>query len=68
VLTILGERLRLCDHLSRRAFLHVGGLAMGGLSLPQLLRAEARSGASNPHKAVIMVFLSGGPPIRTRST
>jgi uncharacterized protein (DUF1501 family) len=62
MLTILGERLRLCDRLSRRAFLQIGGLAMGGLSLPQLLRAEARSGTSNPHKAVIMVFLSGGPP------
>ncbi|HTU20462.1 MAG TPA: DUF1501 domain-containing protein [Gemmataceae bacterium] len=62
MLTILGERLRLCDRQSRRAFLQIGGLAMGGLTLPQLLRAEARSGASRPHKAVIMVFLSGGPP------
>ncbi len=62
MLTILGERLRLCDRLSRRAFLQIGGLAMGGLCLPQLLRAEARSGISNPHKSVIMIFLSGGPP------
>ena len=42
MLTILGERLRLCDRLSRRAFLQIGGLAMGGLCLPQLLRAEAQ--------------------------
>src|SRR5690349_19201126 len=62
MLTILGERLRLCDRQSRRAFLQIGGLALGGLTLPQLLRAEARSGSTRPHKAVIMVFLSGGPP------
>ena len=35
---------------------------MGGLSLPQLLRAEAAAGVRNPHKAVIMIFLPGGPP------
>jgi hypothetical protein len=46
----------------RRTFLQVGSLALGGLSLPQLLRAESRSGKASPHKAVIMVFLSGGPP------
>jgi len=30
---------RFCDGLSRRSFLQVGGLAMGGLSLPQILAA-----------------------------
>src|SRR5262245_41248396 len=53
---------RLCDQVSRRSFLQVGGLAMGGLSLPQLLRAEAASGRGSSHKSVIMIFLSGGPP------
>jgi len=48
--------------LSRRSFLQIGGLALGGLSLPQLLQAEARSGIKTSHKSVIMVFLSGGPP------
>ncbi len=47
---------------SRRTFLQVGGLALGGLSLPQLLRAEAQSGIKQSHKSVIMIFLSGGPP------
>ena len=51
-----------CQGISRRTFLRIGGLAMGGLSLPQLLRAEAQSGITRSHKAVIMVFLSGGPP------
>src|SRR5262245_34739788 len=62
MLTILGHRQRLCDRASRREFLKRGGLAMGGLSLPQLLRAEAEAGVSRSHKAVIMIFLSGGPP------
>jgi hypothetical protein len=41
--------------------LHAGALAMGGLSLPQLLQAEAITGKKS-QKSIIMVFLSGGPP------
>jgi hypothetical protein len=51
-----------CDRISRRSFLAAGGLAMGGLSLPQLLRAEDLSSRHSSHKSVIMIFLSGGPP------
>ncbi|MBK8091034.1 MAG: DUF1501 domain-containing protein [Verrucomicrobiaceae bacterium] len=51
-----------CDGVSRRDFLRVGGLAMGGLSLTDLLRAESATKAGSRHKAVIMVFLPGGPP------
>jgi hypothetical protein len=40
----------------------MGGLALGGLSFPGLLRAENRAGVTRSHKAVIMVFLAGGPP------
>jgi hypothetical protein len=50
-----------CDGRSRRDFLKIGGLAMGGLSLPDLLRAETAQGRRPGHKAVIMVFLPGGP-------
>ena len=32
-----------CDGLSRRNFLQIGSLAMGGMALPQLLRAEAEA-------------------------
>lgn len=53
---------RYCDRVSRRDFLKIGGLAMGGLSLPQLLAAEANAGIGRSHKAVIMIFLAGGPP------
>ena len=52
---------RFCDGGTRRDFLRIGGLAMGGLSLPDLLRAESQTGTKS-HKAVIMVFLPGGPP------
>lgn len=53
---------RLCDGVSRRDFLRVGALGMGGLALPQLLRAEALSGIRKSHKAVIMIYLVGAPP------
>ena len=62
MLSLLGKRHRFCDGLSRRSFLRIGTLAVGGLSLPQLLRAEQQSGTRRSPKAVIMVFLSGGPP------
>lgn len=62
MLTISGSDYRLCDGVSRRSFLRLGGLALGGLTLPQLLRAEAGAGLSRSQKSVIMVFLSGGPP------
>ncbi|MBL8848538.1 MAG: DUF1501 domain-containing protein [Planctomycetaceae bacterium] len=48
-----------CDRVQRRTFLQIGSLAVGGLTLSNVLRAEAQSG-SRSHKAVIMVYLSGG--------
>ena len=51
-----------CDSLPRRTFLQIGSLGIGGLTLPDLLRAEAAVESPQPHKAVIMVFLPGGPP------
>ncbi len=62
MITLFGRRHRFCDGVSRRSFLKIGGLAMGGLALPDLLRAEAAAGRRSSHKAVIMVFMSGGPP------
>ena len=66
MLTILGENSgSFCDGHSRRDFLQIGGLALGGASLPQLLQAESSLGKSSRginHKAVIMIMLPGGPP------
>jgi len=62
MLTIIGKSQGLfCDGISRREFLTVGALGLGGLALPQLLATEARAAKRNPHKSVIMVFLPGGP-------
>src|SRR6266436_8221052 len=61
MLTIYGTESRFCDGISRRSFLPICSLALGGLTLPQLLRAEAQSGVRKSHKAVIMIFLPGGP-------
>lgn len=62
MLTIYGQRARFCDGVSRRNFLKIGALGLGGLSLPQLLRAESQSGIRKSHKAIIMIYLPGGPP------
>jgi hypothetical protein len=62
MLTLFGDGAKYCDGLTRRNFLKIGGLAMGGMSLADILRAESRAGRPHSHKAVIMVFLSGGPP------
>ncbi|MEP6668737.1 MAG: DUF1501 domain-containing protein, partial [Chthoniobacter sp.] len=62
MLTIHGQKTaRFCDGVSRRDFLRIGGLSLGGLSLPGILRAEAGAGVGKSHKAVIMIFLPGGP-------
>src|SRR5262249_41147553 len=58
-----GNRHHLCDGTSRRDFLRVGALGLGGLTLADLLRLKAH-GAVDPkaaHKAVISIFLDGGP-------
>ena len=65
MLTILGQPTRnkqFCDGLSRRDFLTIGSMGMGALALPNLLRAEQASGVGSSHKAVINIFLPGGPP------
>lgn len=52
-----------CDGLSRRGFLKLGTLGLGGLTLAELLQLKAR-GAVSPRagsKAVIYVYLWGGP-------
>jgi hypothetical protein len=48
--------------LSRRSFLRIGALGLGGLTLPALLRAEAAAGVRSSHKSVILIYLVGGPP------
>ncbi len=64
MLELFGRRDRKkshCDGYSRRDFLKIGGMAAGGLSLGQLLGMEARAGTGSTHKAVINIYLPGGP-------
>ena len=64
MLNLLGKRdskREHCDGLSRRNFLKIGGMAAGGLSLAQLLQLEAQAGAGTAPKAIINVYLPGGP-------
>ncbi|MCA9163272.1 MAG: DUF1501 domain-containing protein [Pirellulaceae bacterium] len=65
MLSILGRsdrRQRFCNGMTRRDALCIGGAALGGLTLPGLLRAEAESGTRKSHKSLIMIYLCGGPP------
>jgi Protein of unknown function (DUF1501) len=59
MLKLTGGAGRFCDGVSRRSFLQIGALAMGGLSLPSILQAEQQTGTRS-NKAIIMVYLSGG--------
>lgn len=67
MLTILGPRPRhsgYCDGVSRRGFLRIGAFGVGVAALRQadLDRAGAASTTGLGHKAVINIFLGGGPP------
>jgi hypothetical protein len=65
MLTILGGPQKFCDGVSRRSFLKIGGFALGsvgGLGLADILQAQEASGNRSSHKAVINIFLGGGPP------
>src|SRR5262245_15195113 len=57
-----GSGSRLCDGLSRRTFLEVGGLGLAGLSLPSMLKGRETTRAARPRaKSCIQLFMWGGP-------
>jgi hypothetical protein len=60
MLNLFGQTKRLCDGLTRRDMLKVGALAVGGLTLTDILRAEQAHGRRS-HKAVIMIYMCGAP-------
>ena len=71
MLNILGPASRYCDGVSRRSALKIGTFAFGAtaLTLADVYRAEAAvkkessvATATSQHKAVINIFLGGGPP------
>ena len=68
MLRFLGPGSRLCDGLTRREILRVGGLGLlggGGLNLAGLARAAEGDGLDRSFgraKSCIVLFLMGGPP------
>src|SRR5262245_31519841 len=68
MLTFGDRGRRVCDGLTRREALRVGGLAALGLSLPELLRgrqtaaAHTDGGGAGRARSCIVLFLMGGPP------
>jgi hypothetical protein len=64
MLTIPDNPIQLCDSLTRREWLRIGSLGLGGLTLPMLLRARQARAASVQSKAksCIVLFFLGGPP------
>lgn len=67
MLSIPGSEHRLCDGISRRDFMQIGGLGAAGLALPDLLRARAQGSTplargTGQAKACILLFMGGGPP------
>jgi len=68
MLSLLGSKKRLCDGITRRDLLRLGGIGAGGLALNQLLQAEAEADTSHvggPNfakaKRCILLFLYGSP-------
>src|SRR5262245_50114826 len=68
MLRLLGSQRRLCDGLTRRDFLHIGGLGMLGLTLGDAFRIQSTAApcTQSSHfgraKACILLFPYGSPP------
>ena len=55
-----------CDGIARRDFIRIGAMGIGGLTMANILENEAKAGIGSSHKAVINIFLPGGPPHQPR--
>ncbi|MCI0743090.1 MAG: DUF1501 domain-containing protein [Gemmataceae bacterium] len=74
MLPLFGGKARLCDRLTRREMLRLGGLGALGLSLPALIASRAQASAQSLSqqgrgdsafgraKSCIVLFLMGAPP------
>src|SRR5262245_58863493 len=58
MLSILGHATKLCDGITRREMLRVGGLAFSGLTLADVLRLRATADSNTGRgKSLIMIWL-----------
>jgi len=55
------KQTEFCDGSTRRSFLQAGFLGLGGLTLPQLLKAREENGSAAKKTSVIYIELTGGP-------
>ncbi|MEZ6113244.1 MAG: DUF1501 domain-containing protein [Pirellulaceae bacterium] len=67
MLRVFDNGVRLCDGISRREWLRIGGVGLGGLTLPVLWRAQSQAATHGEPgfgraKSVIVLFFSGGVP------
>ncbi len=69
MLRVLDPGAKLCDGLTRREWLRVGGVGLGGLSLAGLMSGRTAAAVDNSRgrsfgraKSVIVLGLLGGPP------
>jgi len=62
MLHLLGRHKTLCDGITRRELMQVGGLSLfGSMTLPRLLRAGDASRGQGTAKSVMLFNLLGGP-------
>ena len=65
MLNLTGRGVQLCDGVSRRDWLRIGGVGLGGLTLPglqQALEANPSGTDRGTAKSVILFWLTGGVP------
>jgi hypothetical protein len=62
MLSVLGRSAKLCDGITRREAMRVGGLSLfSGMTVPRLLAASEREPSSGRARSVILFNLLGGP-------
>ena len=49
------------DGMGRRDFLKIGGMAMGGLSMANMVDADLQAKTGSNHRAIINIYMPGGP-------
>jgi len=72
MLSFFGHPTTHCDRVTRRGFLTAGAMGVGGLTLVDLLRAEAQAGIGSSRKAVCKrrfdTVARGGAGVRLRDS